>query len=400
LVFPSQIIPGYWRLNIASAAEAAAPKALPAELAGGVSTNGLLAVMLRSAAKVSDLIFSPGRPPQIEVNGRLIAVNIRELPVLSVDDTRRIAGELLGNNKQALTALREQGSCDVSYSVPGMARFRANIFIQRGTCAIVMRAIPNIIPDFESLNLPPQLAEIPNLRNGMVLVTGPAGSGKSFTIATLMDRINDQHSYHVITIEDPIEFLHNHKRCTFHQRELHSDTPTFALGLRAALRQAPKVIFVSEMRDRDTIEILLDAAETGHLVISSMSTIDVTKTVERIVGAFPAAEQASVRNRLARSFRYIVAQRLIPRKDGDGRAPVFEVLKSTHRTRQCVENGDSDGDMLLDLIITGRNEGMQHFDEEIARLIDAGIIDEEHGLAYATNPNELRVRLGKQASND
>jgi twitching motility protein PilT len=356
--------------------------------------------MLRSAPKVSDLIFSPGRPPQLDINGRLIAVNIRELPVLSVDDTRRIAGELLGNNKQALTALREQGSCDVSYSVPGMARFRANIFIQRGTCAIVMRAIPNIIPDFESLKLPPQLAEIANLRSGIVLVTGPAGSGKSFSIATLMDRINDQHSYHVITIEDPIEFLHNHKRCTFHQRELHSDTPTFALGLRAALRQAPKVIFVSEMRDRDTIEILLDAAETGHLVLSSMLTVDVTKTVERIVSAFPAAEQAGVRNRLARSFRYIVAQRLIPRKDGDGRAPVFEILKSTQRTRQCVENGDRDGETLLDAMITGHGDGMQHFDDEIARLVADDVIDEEHALAYATNPNEVRVRLGRQAAND
>ena len=349
--------------------------------------------MLRSAPKVSDLVFSPGRPPQIDVNGRLIAVNIRQLPVLSVDDTRRIAGELLGNNKQALAALRELGSCDVSYSVPGMARFRANIFIQRGTCAIVMRAIPNIIPDFDSLNLPSQLAEIANLRNGIVLVTGPAGSGKSFTIATLMDRINDQHSYHVITIEDPIEFLHNHKRCTFHQRELHSDTPTFALGLRAALRQAPKVIFVSEMRDRDSMEILLDAAETGHLVITSMLTVDVTKTVERIVGAFPAAEQASIRNRLARSFRYIVSQRLIPRKDGDGRVIAVEILRSTPRTRQYVENGDREGETLLDAMIAGQQEGMQHFDEQIANLIDSGVIDEEHGLAYATNPTELRARL-------
>lgn len=349
--------------------------------------------MLRSAPKVSDLVFSPGRPPQIDVNGRLIAVNIRQLPVLSVDDTRRIAGELLGNNKQALAALRELGSCDVSYSVPGMARFRANIFIQRGTCAIVMRAIPNIIPDFDSLNLPSQLAEIANLRNGIVLVTGPAGSGKSFTIATLMDRINDEHSYHVITIEDPIEFLHNHKRCTFHQRELHSDTPTFALGLRAALRQAPKVIFVSEMRDRDSMEILLDAAETGHLVITSMLTVDVTKTVERIVGAFPAAEQASIRNRLARSFRYIVSQRLIPRKDGDGRVIAVEILRSTPRTRQYVENGDREGETLLDAMIAGQQEGMQHFDEQIANLIDSGVIDEEHGLAYATNPTELRARL-------
>ena len=352
--------------------------------------------MLRSAPNVSDLIFSPGRPPQIEINGRLVAVNIRELPVLSVDDTRRIAGDLLGNNKQALSALREMGSCEVSYSVPGMARFRANIFIQRGTCAIVMRAIPQQIPDFDSLNLPPVLGGIANLRNGIVLVTGSAGSGKSSTIAAIMDRINEQHSYHVITIEDPLEFLHNHKRCTFHQRELHSDTPTFALGLRAALRQAPKVIFVSEMRDRDTIEILLDAAETGHLVLSTMLTTDVSKTVERILCAFPAAEHTAVRNRLGRSFRYIVSQRLIPRKDGDGRVAAFEILKSNHRTRQCVENGDAEGDTLLDAIIAGASEGMQHFDQEIARLISAGLIDEEDGLAYATSPTDLRSCLTGQ----
>lgn len=361
-----------------------------------MSTNGLLAVMLRSAPNVSDLVFSPGRPPQIQVNGRLVAVNIRELPVLAVDDTRRIAGELLGNNKQALAALRELGSCDISYSVPGMARFRANIFIQRGTCAIVMRAIPQQIPDFETLNLPPQLGDIANLRHGLVLVTGPAGSGKSSTIAAIMDRINEQHSYHIITIEDPIEFLHNHKRCTFHQRELHSDTPTFALGLRAALRQAPKVIFVGEMRDRDTIEMLLDAAETGHLVLSTMLTIGVTKTIERIVGAFPAAEQAGVRNRLAKSFRYVVSQRLIPRNDGNGRVPAFEILKSTHRTRQCVENGETEADTLLQAMIAEADAGMQHCDAEIAKLIAAGIIDEEHGLAYAANPAELRERLARR----
>jgi twitching motility protein PilT len=359
-----------------------------------VSTTGLLAVMLRSAPKVSDLIFSPGRPPQIEVNGRLIAVNIRELPVLTVDDTRRIAGDLLGNNKQALSALRELGSCDVSYSVPGMARFRANIFIQRGTCAIVMRAIPQQIPDFESLGLPAVLAEIAHLRSGIVLVTGSAGCGKSSTIAAIMDRINEQHSYHVITIEDPLEFLHNHKRCTFHQRELHSDTPTFALGLRAALRQAPKVIFVSEMRDRETMETLLDAAETGHLVLSTMLTTDATKTVERIVGAFPSAEHAAVRNRLARSFRFIVSQRLIPRKDGDGRVPAFEILRSTHATRQCIENGENCS--LLGEIIAGAADGMQSFDDEISKLISGGLIDEEDGLAYATSPTELRERLAGQ----
>ena len=200
-----------------------------------------------------------------------------------------------------------------------------------------MRVIPPVIPTFDQLHLPPQLAEITNLLNGIVLVTGPTGSGKSSTLAAIIDRINDTHAYHILTIEDPIEFVHKHKKSIIHQRELHSDTPSFSLALRAALRQAPKVILVGEMRDKETIEIALEASETGHLVLSTLHTIDASKTVERIIGVFPMSEQHMIRSRLARSFRFIVSQRLISRKDGNGRIAIVEILKSTLRTREYLE---------------------------------------------------------------
>src|SRR6478735_5078883 len=291
----------------------------PASHSGMAATHALLAAMLRATEKVSDLIFSPGRPPQVEVYGQLIPVQGPGLRLLTADDTRRIASDLIGDNKQAINVLREQGSCDISFGLPGLARFRVNIFIQRGSCAVVMRVIPTAIPEFAALGLPPQLEEIASLRDGIVLVTGARGSGKSSTLAALLDRINEKQTCHIITIEDPIEFLHNHKRSTIHQRELHSDTPNFALALRAALRQAPKVILVGELRDRETMEMVLEAAETGHLVLSTLHTIDAAKTIDRIIGVFPPEEQKSVRERLAKSFRFIVSQRLIPRADGAGR---------------------------------------------------------------------------------
>src|ERR1700747_322758 len=315
---------------------------------GAIPTQALLAAMLRASEKVSDLIFSPGRPPQVEVYGQLKPVEVSGLTVLSADDTRRIAADLIGNNKQAINTLREQGSCDISYGLPGLARFRVNAFIQRGSCAVVMRVIPTAIPDFESLHLPAHLGDVANLRNGIVLVTGPTSSGKSSTLAAMLDRINREREYHIITIEDPIEFLHNHRRSTIHQRELHSDTPSFALALRAALRQAPKVIFVGEMRDRETIEMVLEAAEMGLIVLSSLNTIDATKTIERIVSSYLPEEQKSIRDRFAKSFRFIISQRLIPRADGNGRLPVFEVLKLNGRTREGVEKGEEEGKTLLE----------------------------------------------------
>jgi twitching motility protein PilT len=353
----------------------------------------LLAAMLSAAEKISDLIFSPGLPPLVEKDGRLVAVRVKGMPPLTADHTRRIANDLIGNNQHAITTLREQGACDVSYALPGSARFRVNIFTQRGSCAIVMRVIPGVIPSFEGLKLPQELAAIANLRTGIVLVTGPTGSGKSSTLAAIIDKINSTHSYHIVTIEDPIEFLHPHKKCAIHQRELHSDTPSFALALRAALRQAPKAILVGEMRDKETIEIALEASETGHLVLSTLHTIDAAKTVERIVGVFPLAEQQIIRSRLAKSFRYIVSQRLVPRKDGTGRVAVIEILKSTLRTREYVERGEEEGKTLLDAMRDGTTEGMQHFDGEIEKLIRADAIQVDTGLAYATNPGNLRLEL-------
>src|SRR5579859_131974 len=327
---------------------------------GRVATPALLGAMLRAAEKISDLIFSPGRPPQVQVYGQMIPVQVPGMTFLTADDTRHIAADLIGDNKQAITTLREHGACDISYGLPGLARFRVNIFIQRGSCAVVMRVIPTSVPDFGSLRLPSQLSEVTKLKDGIVLVTGSAGSGKSSTLAVLLDAINREKYYHIITVEDPIEFLHNHKCSTIHQRELHSDTPSFAHALRSAMRQAPKVILVGEMRDRETIEIVLEAAETGHLVLSSLNTMDASKTVERIVGSFSPAEQQSIRERFAKSFRYIICQRLLFKADRSGRVAVFEILKANARTRECIEKGESENRTLLDTIQTGNAEGMQH----------------------------------------
>ena len=369
----------------ATSATAAAPAAAP------FSTPALLVAMLKSSPKISDLFFTPGKPPLVEINGKLTPAGTSRN--LTTDDTKRIATDLIGNSQYATDNLKERGSCDVSYSLPGANRFRVNVFMQRGTVAVVMRVIPGKVPDFESLNLPAELNKIVGLRNGIVLVTGPTGSGKSSTLAAIIDKINKEQFYHVLTIEDPIEFLHLHKNCIVHQRELHSDTPSFALALRAALRQAPKVILVGEMRDKETIEIAMEAAETGHLVLSTLHTIDASKTVERIVGAFPMAEQHTLRNRLAKSFRYIISQRLVPRKDGAGRVAVIEILKSTLRTREYVEKGETDGKSLLDAMRVGEQEGMQHFDGDIERLIRNGTLDMETGLAYATNPGNLQLDM-------
>jgi twitching motility protein PilT len=359
------------------------------------NTQALLAAMLKASDKVSDLIFSPGRPPQVEVYGQLMTVQVPGISVLSADDTRRIASDLIGNNKQAINTLREQGSCDISFGLPGMARFRVNAFIQRGSCAVVMRVIPTTIPDFASLHLPAHLTDIANLRNGIVLVTGPTSSGKSSTVAALLDCMNREREYHIITIEDPIEFLHNHRRSTMHQRELHSDTPNFALALRAALRQAPKVIFVGEIRDKDTMEMVLEAADMGLIVFSTMNTIDSTKTVERIVNSFSAEEQQSVRERYAKSFRFVISQRLIPRGDGSGRLPVFEILKSNSRTRECVEKGEREGKTILDALKASEADGMQYFDGEIAKLVRNGLVDLETGASFASNAAALGQELAK-----
>jgi len=372
--------------------EAPAPSSSPAPQRT-IHTAQLVTAMLKSNAQVSDLIFSPGRAPQIEVNGQLLELKYKGLECLSTQDTSYIAYDIMGKNEAPIRMLEKDGSADLSYGIAGVARFRVNIFKQRGSCAVVMRVIPDKIPGFLDLHLPPALAEIVELRNGIVLVTGPTGSGKSSTLAAVLDKMNEEKAYHILTIEDPIEFLHRHKKSTVHQRELHTDTPSFALALRAALRQAPKVILVGEMRDRETIEIALEASETGHLVLSTLHTIDAAKTVERIVGVFPLADQQGIRTRLSKAFRCIVSQRLIPKRDGKGRIAAVEILKSTMRTREYVEKGESEGKSLLDAMRDGSTEGMQYFDGEIEKLIREGIVDFETGMTYSSNAGNLRLEM-------
>ena len=357
----------------------------------------VLREMLRASDKVSDLIFSPGRPPQIELAGKLVPVRIAGLEKLMPAHTAGIAKLIIGNQPTPLESLEKSGSADVSFSVPGDARFRVNIFKQRGTHAIVMRVIPMRPPRFSDFNLPEQLKEIVDIKNGIVLVTGPTGSGKSSTLAAIIDLINEIHYYHIVTIEDPIEFLHTHKNSTIHQRELHSDTPSFAIALRAALRQAPKVILVGEMRDRETIEVALEAAETGHLVLSTLHTIDASKTVDRIIGVFPKNEEKVIRTRIAQSFRFIVSQRLIPLSDGKGRVAAIEILKSTMRTREYIEKGESEGKSLIDAMEQGDQDGMQTFDTVIEQFIRDGVVDMETALPYATNQNNLLLKISDLA---
>ena len=357
------------------------------------SLEALLHAMLQTSPNVSDLIFSPGRPPQVEVRGQLLPCAGYGAGILSSDETRRIASELLGSNQNAVSALREYGSCDTSYGLTGIARFRVNVFIQRGSCAVVMRVIPTTIPDFAALHLPAHLADVASLRDGIVLVAGPAGSGKSSTLAAMLDRINETQSYHVVTIEDPIEFLHNHKKCTIHQRELHSDTPNFSLALKAALRQSPKVILVGDIRDRETVATVLEAAETGHLVLSSLHANSAEETIERLLASFSPHEQVVVRSRFARLFRYIVCQKLLPRRSGEGRALAVEIVKSNPLTRECIELGTNAGRTLAEAMQAGADQDVRFLDHEIAGLVRSGEVDLETALLHAAKPTQLREEL-------
>jgi twitching motility protein PilT len=357
--------------------------------------------MLLVSDKISDLNFSVGQLPQVEINGKLTPVQPLGLQKLSPYQTEIIAMTLLQENSEAAERLVQTGTADLSYSLPSRARFRVNIFQQRGVYSIVMRVIPTDIPSLGSLSLPDQLAEIAELRNGLVLITGPTGSGKSSTLAAIIDVINELKHYHVVTIEDPIEYLHAHKNSTINQREVGNDTKDFPSALRAALRQAPKVILIGEMRDYETTEIALEAAETGHLVLSTLHTIDASKTVDRIIGLYPKNEEPVIRTRLAQTFRYIVSQRLIPRADLRGRIAAVEILRSTPRTREYVENGEMEGKSLLDAMRDGKLDGMQDFDSQIKDLVERKVITIEDGLGFATNQNNLLLSLkGLTSSED
>src|SRR5215203_4013165 len=357
--------------------------------------------MLSVSDNVSDLNFSCGQKPQVEISGTLYPASPLGLGRLTAFQTEMIAMAILRDNAEAAAHLAKNHTADLSYALPGKCRFRVNIFQQRNTFSIVMRVIPHEVPSFESLNIPPQLEDICNIRNGVVLLTGPTGSGKSSTLAAIIDRINETKSYHIVTIEDPIEFLHSHKKCTINQREVGSDTQDFGSALRAALRQAPKVILVGEMRDLETAEIALEAAETGHLVLSTLHTIDASKTVDRIIGLYPKNEEKIIRMRLAQTFRYIISQRLIPRLDGKGRVAAVEIMKSNPRTREYIEKGESEGKSLLDAMRDGEIDGMQDFDSVLRKLIETEVITLEDGLSFSTNQNNLLLQLkGLSAADD
>ena len=357
--------------------------------------------MLLVSDKISDLNFSVGQLPQVEINGKLTPVQPLGVQKLTPYQTEVIAMALLQGNPEAAQRLVDTGTADLSYALPSRARFRVNIFQQRGVYSIVMRVIPTDIPTLASLSLPPQLAEIAELRNGIVLLTGPTGSGKSSTLAALIDIINETKQYHIVAIEDPIEYLHAHKNSTINQREVGHDTRDFPSALRAALRQAPKVILIGEMRDFETTEIELEAAETGHLVLSTLHTIDSSKTIDRIIGLYPKNEEQVIRTRLAQTFRYIISQRLIPRADLRGRIAAVEILRSTPRTREYIESGEQEGKSLLDAMRDGQLEGMQDFDTVIREMIERKVITVEDGLGFATNQNNLLLSLkGLSSSED
>ncbi len=360
--------------------------------------DAILEAMLKMSDRVSDLNFSVGRPPQVEVDGQLAPVAFPGLPRLTPYQTEMIAMYMLRGDRELTRTLLVNGSVDLSYSIPGKTRFRVNIFSQRGTYAIVLRVIPEGIPTLEKLGLPKELQNIAKLKNGVVLVTGPTGSGKSTTLAAIINQINHDYAYHIITIEDPVEYMHKHVKSTVNQRELGSDTKTFSLALRAALRQAPKVILIGEMRDVETIEIAMEAAETGHLVLSTLHTIDAAKTVDRIIGVFPKDQEPQIRTRFSQSFRYVISQRLLP-KVGGGRIAALEVLKTSMRTRDYIVKGETEGRSITDAMHDGQVDGMQTFDDEIEKLWNQGVISKETALAYATNPTNLALKMTDEPDN-
>src|SRR5687768_2980460 len=357
----------------------------------------LLETMLDTAPDISDLNLSVGRPPQVEVDGQLRSVAFAGLERLMPYHTELIAMRLVQGKRDLAERLVKTGSTDLSYSLARRTRFRVNVFSQRGTYSVVLRVIPNKVPTVEELGLPTQLNDIADERNGIVLLTGPTGSGKSTSLAAIIHKVNKEKAVHIITIEDPIEYLHPHLMATINQREVGTDTQTFALALRAALRQAPKVILVGEMRDVETISIALEASETGHLVLSTLHTIDASKTIDRIVGVFPKDEERQVRTRFSQSFKWIVSQRLIPKKGG-GRMAICEVLRSTARTKEYVQEGEREGKSLMDAMNDGQLDGMQTFDGELERLIGAGVIERDVALSYATNRTNLQLRLETQGA--
>lgn len=344
----------------------------------------ILTRMLDSHKNVSDLNLTVGKPPQVESAGVLKPVEMRPpLKELTPFQTEIMALNLINGDRRLTRDLLERGSCDLSHSLPGKARFRVNIFSQTGNYSIVLRKLESKVPTIKSMNLPESFFDIAKEKNGIVLFTGATGSGKTTSLAAILDKINEDLSVHVVTLEDPVEYLHPHKQSTFNQRELGLDFDSYASGLRAALRQAPKVILVGEMRDRETVEIGLSAAETGHLVLSTLHTVDAGQTINRILGMFSTEEENQIRIRMADTIRWIVGQRLLP-KVGGGRVAAFEVLRSNIRVKDSILHGESEGKTFYEIIQQGAAFGMATFDDFIVHLYEQGLITQETAMAYAS----------------
>lgn len=349
--------------------------------------------MLETYGNVSDLNITVGKPLQVETSGQLVPVPVEPpVPALTPFQAEVFALNLIGGNKRLLDDLVKHGSCDLSYWLGQKVRFRVNIFSQKTNLSTVLRKLEMKIPTISQLKLPKLFHNMAGERNGIILVTGATGSGKSTSLAALLDKINDEKPVHIVTLEDPIEYVHQHKMATFNQRELGNDFDTFASGLRAALRQAPKVILVGEMRDRETMEIGLSAAETGHLVLSTLHTVDAGQTINRVLGMFEQEEQAQVRNRLVDTIRWIVCQRLLP-KVGGGRVAAFEIMGMNLRVRELIMTGETEDKTFYDVIADAKALGWQTFDQHILELYEEGLITEETAASYCTRKTAVNRGL-------
>jgi twitching motility protein PilT len=344
----------------------------------------ILTRLLDAYDNVSDINLTSGKPFQVESSGELIHVDIGYgVKPLTPFQTETFAMAMIDNDRRLTETLLSTGSCDLSYSLPGKARFRVNVFQQSGQYSIVLRRLESTIPTIEAMNLPKIFYDIAKEKNGIIFFTGATGTGKTTSLAAILDDINLKKSVHVITLEDPVEYQHPHKKATFNQREMGTDFDTFSNGLRAALRQAPKVILVGEMRDKESIEIGLRAAETGHLVFTTLHTVDAGSTINRIIGMFDSDEEHQIRIRLSETFRWAVCQRLVP-KIGGGRVAAFEIMGTNLRVKDAILNGESEGKMFYDMITQGKPFGMTTFDDYIVELFAEGLITEETARTYAS----------------
>ena len=346
--------------------------------------------MLDFHENVSDLIVTVDRPFQVESDGELMAVPMDvQLDNLTPFQTEIFALNLLGGDRRNVETLLSEGSIDLSYHLAGKARFRVNVFSQRGYFSVVMRKLETRIPSVEDLKLPEVFKQMAHERNGIIFVTGATGSGKSTSLASTLNEVNDLRPVHIVTLEDPVEFVHHHRKATFNQREMGTDFDTFASGLRASLRQAPKIILVGEMRDRETVEIGLSAAETGHLVLTTLHTVDAGQTINRILGMFDTEEEKQIRIRLSDAIRYVVCQRLLPR-EGGGRVAAFEIMGKDIRVKELILDGESEGKTFYDVIESNRAFGWRTFDDSILELFQEGQVSHDTAMAYASKKAIMR----------